>query len=160
MANGVQNRGAKFQICTTAQPNDLTANAFAALTYEDVCCVQELPEFSVEANLLSENCISGERITGVGADEATDFEVTAFYMADCEGQEDLRDIAMAKDGQAYAVRKVYSDGVSGVSTATTVYARVIWTGFSDGGGGIDDFVIHTFSGAVQQDPIFVSPAAV
>lgn len=156
---GVQNRGAKFEICITPQPTDLTEAAFAALAYVDVCCVSELPEFSVEANLLTENCIDGTRLQGVGADEATDFEVSVFYMANCAGQGNLRTIAMAKDGQAYAVRKVYSDG-NASQTATTVYARVIFTGFNDGGGGIDEFVTHTFSGAVQQDPVFVAPAPI
>lgn len=153
---GVQNRGAKFEICTTPQPTDLNEAAFKVLSFVDVCCVSELPEFSVEANLLTENCIDGTRLQGVGADESTDFEVSVFYMADCAGQGSLRTIAMAKDGQAYAVRKIYSDG-SPTKTPTTVYARVIFTGFNDGGGGIDDFVTHTFSGAVQQDPIFVAP---
>lgn len=161
MANGgVQNRNAAFEICLTPQPDDLTEVQFSALTYVDVCCLSELPEFASEAEMISANCIDGTKLVGVGADSDTDFTLSVFYMEDCEGQDELRDMALAKDGVAYAVRKVYSDGVATVSTPTTVYARVVWTGFNDGGGGIDDFVTHTFTGAIRQGPVFVKTAAI
>lgn len=157
--NGTQIRGQQFQICTTPQPSDLTAVQFAALTYVDICCLQETPDFSVEANILTENCIDGRRLVGVGADEASEMEVSFFYMADCPGQDALRALAMAKTNVPYAIRKVYSDGVPGVSTPTTVYARVIISGFTDNGGSLEDFQTHTVGGSVVQDPIFVKPVA-
>lgn len=160
MSNGVQNRNAEFEISITPSQSDLTESQFAALTYAPVCCLSELPEFSSEAELISANCIDGTKLRGLGADSDSDFTLSVFYQSDCEGQDELRDLAEAKDGISYAVRKVYSDGVTGVTTPTTVYARVIWTGFNDGGGGIEDFVTHTFTGAVVQGPLFVKPGPV
>lgn len=159
-SGGVQNRNAAFEICLTPQASDLTDNQFDQLTYVDVCCLSELPEFGSEAELISANCIDGTKLVGVGADSDADFTLSVFYMSDCEGQDELRDMALAKDGVAYAVRKVYSDGVTGTTSPTTVYARVVWTGFNDGGGGIDDFVTHTFTGAIRQGPVFVKAAAI
>ena len=153
-------RGQAFQVCVTPQDSDLTVVQFAALTYVDVCCLQETPEFSVEANIITENCISGERIVGVGADDGTDFEVTWFYDSECVGQDNLRTIGTAKSSQSYAVRKVMADGVTGVSTPTTLYARVIFSGYSHGGIGIDDVQTETVSGSVLQGPIIVKPAPV
>ena len=160
MADKTFIRGQQFQVCATPQNADLTAVQFASLVYIDVCCLQETPEFSVEANVITENCISGERIVGIGADDGTDFEVAYFYDSACSGQDLLRGFGSAKSSTAYAVRKVYNDGVSGVRTPTTVYARVMFSGFTDGGGGIDDVQSHTVSGSVLQGPLFVKPAPI
>lgn len=153
-------RGQSFEVCVTPQSTDLDSNGFAQLTYVDVCCLQETPELSASANVISENCISGERIRGVGADEDTDFEVTWFYDSACAGQDNLRSYGLAKTSQAYAVRKVYADGVSGTTTPTTVYARVIFTGYTDSGIGIDDVQTQSVSGSVVQGPITVKPASI
>lgn len=160
MAEKTFGRGQAFQVCVTPQNADLTPVEFAALVYVDVCCLQETPEFAASANIISENCISGERIRGVGADEDSDFEVTWFYDSACVGQDNLRSYGMAKTSQAYAVRKVYADGVTGVTTPTTVYARVIFSGYTDSGIGIDDVQTQTVSGSVVQGPVTVKPAAV
>lgn len=159
MADKTFLRGQQFQVCVTPQNTDLTPVQFAALDYVDVCCLQETPEFSAEANIITENCISGERIIGVGADDGTDFDVTYFYDSACAGQTNLRDIGLARTSVAYAVRKIYANGTP-TTTPTTVYARVIFSGFTDNGGGIDDVQTHTVSGSVVQGPIFVNPAPI
>lgn len=153
-------RGQQFQVCVTAQTGDLDAAGFGALTYVDVCCLQETPELSSEANIISENCISGERIRGVGADNDTDFEVTWFYDNACTGQDNLRTFGLAKSSVTYAVRKAYADGVAGVTTPTYVYARVIFSGYMDSGIGIDDVQTQGVMGSIVQGPITVKPAAV
>lgn len=160
MAEKTFGRGQTFEVCVTPQNTDLSPIQFASLDYVDVCCLQETPEFSSAANIISENCISGERIRGVGADEDSDFEVTWFYDSACAGQDNLRNFGLAKTSQAYAVRKVYSDGVSSVTTPTTVYARVIFSGYTDSGIGIDDVQTQTVSGSVVQGPVTVKPAPV
>lgn len=160
MANAVGNRGTVVSICATAQDTDLTATQFAALDYVEICCTEEVPEFSSESNMQTGNCISGERLSWVGADAESDFEVVYYYQSSCVGQATLRGLALAKSDRAYAVKKVLNDGVAGVTAPTTSYARVILGGFSDGGGGIDDAVMHTVSGSIIQGPVFVAPAPI
>ena len=160
MADKTGGRGQTFQVCVTPQNTQLTQIQFAALTYIDVCCLQETPEFAAEANIVSENCISGEKIRLVGADEDSDFEVTWFYDSACVGQNTLRGFGLAKTRTAYAVRKVYADGVSGTTTPTTIYARVIFSGYTDAGIGIDDVQTQSVSGSIVQGPVFVGPASV
>ena len=159
MADKTFLRGQQFQVCVTPQNEDLTPVQFAALDYVDVCCLQETPEFSSEANIITENCISGERIVGVGADDGTDFEISYFYDSACTGQDELRTLGLAKSSTSYAVRKIYADATS-TTTPTTVYARVMFSGFTDNGGGIDDVQSHTVSGSVLQGPVFVEPTAI
>jgi len=153
-------RGQTFEVCVTPQNEDLSPSEFAALTYGNVCCLQETPEFSSAANIISESCISGERIRGVGADEDSDFEVTWFYDKACLGQDTLRGFGNAKSSTAYAVRKVYADAVAGVTTPTYVYARVIFSGYTDSGIGIDDVQTQMVMGSVIQGPVTVKPVAV
>lgn len=160
MADKTFGRGQAFQVCTTAQNSVLDATQFGALTYVPVCCLQETPEMSSEANIISENCISGERIRGVGADEDSDFEVTWFYDSACAGQDSLRTFGLAKSSSTYAVRKVYADGVAGTTTPTYVYARVIFSGYTDSGIGIDDVQTQGVMGSVVQGPLTVKPAPV
>ena len=155
----VQIKETTLQISTALPQNeDLTATEFAALTYVDICCPQSLPEFGQETEFLSEHCISGEEITGVGVSTGMETEVPYFYQADCAGQTFLRENVGGHN--AYAMRKVYPDGVAGVTTATTIYTRVKIGGWSDGGGDVDGF--HTFTSSLKmaQDPVFVAPAAV
>lgn len=160
MAEKTFGRGQAFEVCVTAQAEDLDASEFGALTYVPVCCLQETPEMSSEANIISENCISGERIRGVGADNDTDFELTWFYDSACTGQDTLRTLGLAKSSSTYAVRKVYADGVAGVTTPTYVYARVIFSGYMDGGIGIDDVQTQGVMGSIIQGPLTVKPTAV
>lgn len=160
MADKTFGRGQTFEVCTTAQNSDLDALGFGALTYVNICCLQETPEFAAEANIISENCISGEKIRGVGADDDSDFEVTWFYDNACTGQDTLRGYGLAKSSTAYAVRKVYNDGVSGSFTPTYVYARVIFSGYTDSGIGIDDVQTQSVSGSIVQGPLFVKRASI
>jgi len=157
--NGVQNKGIELEISTAAPQNeDLTEAEFEALTYVPICCASELPEFGNETEFLSEHCISGEEVIGIGAATGMETEVSYFYRADCAGQTFLRDNS-GVGMNAYAVRKVYPDGTADF-TASTIYSRVIIGGWNDGGGGVDDFVTHTSSWKMAQDPVFVAPAAI
>lgn len=159
--NGVQNKGIQLQISVTAPKNtDLTAVEFAALTYIDICCPSELPEFGNETEFLSEHCISGEEIIGIGAGTGMETEVAYFYRATCAGQTFLRTQAGAASLNAYAVRKIYPDAVAGATTPTTVYSRVMIGSWNDGGGGVDDFVTHTSGWKIAQAPILVAPGPV
>lgn len=160
MANKVPGRGQLFQVCTTPQNSDLNASQFAALTYVDTCCLVDTPEMGAEVNWISESCISGERIRLPGSDQDSDFEVVWYYDADCVGQDNLRTFGLAKSANAYAVRKVYDDGVSGVSTPTTVYGRVVFGGYVVSGIGIDDVQTESVSGSLVQGPLTVKPAPI
>lgn len=160
MAQKTFGKGQSFQVCTTPQDSDLSAVQFAALTYIDVCCLDETPEFSSESNIISETCISGERIRGVGAPDDSDFTASWYYDSACAGQDSLRSFGLASNGSVYAVRKVYADAVPSVSKATTVYARVIFSGYTNAGIGIDDVQSESVSGSIVQGPVVVKPAPV
>lgn len=160
MAEKTGGRGQKFEVCVTPQSGDLTAVQFAALTYIEVCCLNETPEMAAEANIISENCISGEKIRLVGADEDGDFEVGWYYDSACAGQNTLRTLGLAKTSQTYAVRKVYADGVAAVTTPTTIYARVIFSGYTNAGIGVDDVQSESVAGSIVQGPVFVGPASI
>ena len=160
MADKTGGRGQTLQVCVTPQSSDLTLVQFAALTYIDVCCLQDTTEFASTANIVSETCISGEKIRLVGADEDSDLEVTWFYDSACAGQNSLRTFGLAKSNVAYAFRKVYADGVAGVRTPTTLYIRAIVSGYTDSGIGIDDVQTQSISGSIVQGPLFVGPAPI
>lgn len=160
MADKISGRGQLFQVCVTPQNSDLTNVQFASLTYVDVCCLDETPEFSTEANIISENCISGERIRLPGAPEDSDFEVSWFYDSGCAGQTQLRNLGIAASQNMYAVRKVFADGIAGTRTPTTIYARVVFSGYTNAGIGIDDVQSESVSGAIVQGPVVVLPAAI
>lgn len=153
----VQVKETTLEICVTAQNADLAAAGFAGLTYIPICCPQSLPEFGQESEFLSEHCIDGTELTGVGVSTGMETEVPYFYQADCAGQTFLRSNVGGMD--AYAVRKVYPDATV-TTTATTIYTRVRIGGWTDGGGDVDGFHTHTSSWKIAQDPIFVAPAAV
>lgn len=160
MANGIQNKGVKLEISTALPQNaDLTAVQFAALTYVEICCVSELPEFGQETEWLSEHCISGEEIVGIGAGTGMEIDIPYFYMSGCAGQSFLRTQGLSPTLNAYAIRKVYPDATS-PATPTTVYSRVRIGAWNDGGGGVDDFITHTASAKIVQNPVFVAPAPI
>lgn len=160
MASKTFGKGQLFQVCVTPQSADLNAAAFAMLTYVDVCCLDETPEFSSESNIISETCISGERIRGVGSAEDSDFTVSWYYDSGCAGQDALRGLGQAGTGLTYAMRKVYADGASGVTTPTTIYVRGIISGYTNSGIGIDDVQSESVTGSIVQGPLVVKPAAV
>ena len=153
----VQVKETTLSICVTASNSDLDAAGFAALTYIEICCPQTLPEFGSETNFLSEHCISGEELTGVGVSSGMETEIPYFYQDACAGQAFLRNNVGGMD--SYAIRKVYPDATT-TTTATTIYARVKIGGWTDGGGDVDGFHTHTSSLKLSQDPVFVAPAAV
>lgn len=160
MASKTFGKGQTVGVCVTPQNADLTPIQFAALVYEEVCCLDETPELASESNIISETCISGERIRGVGAAEDSDFTLSWYYDSACEGQDDVRAMGQAGTDQVYAIRKVYADGVAGVTTPTTVYARVIFAGYTNAGIGIDDVQGESVTGSVVQGPVVVKPAPV
>lgn len=162
--NGIINKGSTLAICATPQNEDLTEAQFAALAWVDICCPTELPTFMQESEIVSEFCISGEEITAVGASTGAETELTVFYMADCVGQDHLRTAFAANQNStvAYAVRKQLPDGVTGESTATTVYSRILVTSRSvaGNGGGVNDLVTDTYGWKIVQPPILVKPTTI
>lgn len=157
--NGVQNKGIMLQISVAAPQNvDLTEAQFKALTYIEICCPTELPEFGNETEILSEHCISGEEVVGIGAATGIETEVAYFYRDACAGQNFLRN--NSKDNiNSYAVRKIYPDGTP-TKTASTIYSRVMLKAWNDGGGDVSGFITHTSSWKIMQSPIFVTPAPI
>ncbi len=154
---GVQTKETVLQICTTPQNDDLNAAEFAALTYIEICCARELPEFGNEVEFLSEHCIDGTELTGVGFSSGIETETSYTYMPSCAGQSCLRTNAESKD--SFAMRKRYPDGTVAL-TPTTIYTRVRIGGWMDGGGDGEGFHTHTSSMKLSQKPVFVAPAAI
>lgn len=154
---GVQTKETVLEVCITAQNEDLSAAEFDALAYIEICCVRELPEFGSEVEFLSEHCIDGTELTGVGFSSGAETETTYTYMASCEAQNFLRNNAKSRD--SFAMRKVYPDGTAS-TTPTTIYTRARIGGWMDGGGDGEGFHTHTVTFKLSQDPVFVVPAAI
>jgi|SRR6476659_8329954 len=151
-------KGTKVYVASTPQPEELTQVEFEALTWIEVCCPSESPNFGQEAEIVSEHCISGEEVTFVGAASGAETEMTVFYDAECEGQDIVRE---AFEGQAMAFKKEYSDSPNPVTTTNTIiYTRALVTTFPDAEGGVNDIAAHTFGLKIVQKPILVKPEAV
>lgn len=154
---GVQALETKLQICITPQTADLTAVQFAALTYIDICCLSEVPELGTETEFLSEHCIDGTELTGIGAKTGMETEVSFFYTAGCEGQKFLRD--NGGKNTSYAVRLTYNDATA-TTTPTIIYAQVKIGGYVYGSADKDSFIPHTSSWKISQDPILFAPTTI
>ena len=163
MANGLIYLGATIGICTTPQNADLTQVEFAALTYAEICCPTEIPEVMEEAEIISEFCISGEEQTARGASAGAETEIPYYYKPTCAGQTALRNAygAIGTSNQAYAFKITLNDGVTGVTTPTTIYFRAIVTSKALlTGGGVNDLVTSSAGIKIAQPPILVLPAPV
>lgn len=154
---GVQALETKLQICITPQTADLTAVQFAALTYIDICCLSEVPELGTETEFLSEHCIDGTELTGIGAKTGMETECSFFYKAGCAGQKFLLD----EQGKniSYAIKLTYTDATP-TTTPTIIYAKIKIGGYVFGSADKDSFIPHTSSWKISQDPILVAPSAI
>lgn len=158
MADGLINLNATFAISTTIQDGaDLTATQFAALTYENACCPPSIPDMSMESENLSTHCVSGRRLTSKGVADGSDFEIEVYPTDECLGEVELREAVT--NGEVRAVRVTRANGTL-TTTPTIIYARVRFTGVTYGGGEPNDFVTDTFSGVMEQDPVYVAPTTV
>ena len=159
MAKGTLVKGMTVEVCVTPQPNDLTQLEFEALGYIEVCCPQNAPSFSEEAEIVEEFCISGEAVVGVGAASGSESEMTVFYNADCVGQDIIRN---AFGGSTIlAFRKVYNDSPNPATTTnTTIYARAMISSWAESGDSANDFITNSFTLKLVQPPILVKPTAI
>lgn len=149
------NKGTLVYVSSTPQPAVLTQTAYEAITWELVCCPNELPSFGQEAEIVSEFCVSGEEITFVGAASGAETEISVFYDSECEGQDILR---AAFEGQPYAFKKEYSDSPNpATTTGTIIYTRALVTTFPDTEGGVNDIATHVFGLKIVQPPLLVKP---
>lgn len=158
MAVGLINKGSKVSICITPQTSqDLSAVAYAALTYIEVCCPTEIPEIAEEANMLSQFCISGVEKTAVGTQAGAEFDISFLYEPTCTGQDTLRGAVGTQN--SYALKIERADG-SASQTPSIIYLQAMVGGWTHGGGAPDDFVSDVASLKISQKPILVKPTPI
>src|SRR5690606_39147449 len=156
MAEGHLVKGSTVWISLTPENEDLTQSEFEAIAWVPVCCPATSPSFSEEAEIVSEHCISGEEVSAVGASTGAETELSVFYQHDCEGQDIVRNAFGGSS--AYAMMKDYGDSPNpSTTTSTVIYTRVLVTGWTDGGEGVNDFITHDFNLKIVQPPILVKP---
>lgn len=152
----VTHQGGVFEICTTPQESNLDQTAFEALTYVPVPQVVSAPSFTIEDNILTQNTLDddiAQKQKGFRQAQDTTIEVALISGGD-SGHAALD--AAARTKNAYAVRYILPDPVTGGGTGTTTYARAVIGGGGVGGGGGEDFANRTYAlGVTSQFPIEV-----
>lgn len=154
----IVNKGTLVYVCETPQNSDLTPTAFAALSYDELCCVVTAPSLPESYAQLTAMCLSGTKHVAVGAAEDAEAEIEVYYEANCDGQDTLRDNVGKADN--YAFKVVRTDG-SATQTPTTIYFRgKIRAKNLGSNGGADEWTTDTYTVIIQQGPILVKPVPI
>lgn len=151
---GIVNKGRKFYISTTAEPDDLDESAYSGLSWKEVGCVVNVGETGSAANVLSQDCW-GTKVTQkqVGIINAGDPTVEVGVDYDDEGQIAMR--AAANDGNYYAF-KIENVTLAGQITPVTEYNRGLVLGPVSSNGGVEDWSNETFTLGLVQERIVVN----
>lgn len=154
----IENKGTLLFVCETPQNTDLTAVQFAALVWDPICCLTDVPALGESFAAITAMCMDGTKLSGVGASEDSDFDISVFYESDCDGQDVIRDNVGSNNNFAFKLTR--SDG-SATTTPTTIYVRAKLRAKSLGSnGGADEFTADTYTATISQGPLFVKPAAI
>ncbi|WP_226426534.1 hypothetical protein [Xanthomonas sp. MWU16-30325] len=153
MAEAQTNSGSKLYICATPQNNDLTETQFKALVYVPVAKVGSVGERGLNTNIVTyDTWDTTVALKGKGISNAGDPEVEmARNLAD-PGQIAMRAAGRPNVASAYAFKVERPSG-------ETEYMRGLVAGPRTPGGRNEDFVLHVYSLALNQEPIEV-PAPV
>ncbi|KAF1016178.1 MAG: hypothetical protein GAK31_01667 [Stenotrophomonas maltophilia] len=147
MAEAKTNAGSKLYICAAPKNTDLTETEFKALTFVQVKKVGSIGERGINTNIVQYDTLVA--LKGKGITNAGDPQV--------EVAEDLADpgqIAMRAAGapgvpDAYAFKVERADG-------SIEYLRGLVTGPNVPGGRNEDFILNTYTLALNQQPITVA----
>lgn len=152
------NAGAKLYVCATAQASDLTATAYAGLTWVLVGGVGKIGETGTTTNMLNYNTWDTtvmQKAKGVSDAGNPEIEV-ARDPADA-GQTILRTIADTNLNYAFKIERNDKPNTNAGSKPTTVYNRGLVAGPRTPNGQVEDFDLEIYTLALQQKQIVVAP---
>lgn len=146
MANPFTNSGSTLGICVTPQNENLTATEFAALTYVDIANVGALGERGANTNIVNYDTWNTETtLKGKGITNAGDPQLEVAVDNDDAGQIALKAAGLSRSDN-YAFEVTRPDG-------SVQYLRGLVTGPNEPGGRNEDFVLHTYTLALNQLPV-------
>ena len=148
-AEAKTNAGSKLSICATPQNADLDQAAFTALTYVQVKKVGSIGERGINTNIVQYDTLDTlVALKGKGITNAGDPQVeVAEDLAD-PGQVAMRAAGAPDVPDAYAFKVERADG-------SIEFLRGLVTGPNVPGGRNEDFILNTFTLALNQAPITV-----
>ncbi|PJL44750.1 hypothetical protein [Stenotrophomonas maltophilia] len=149
MTEAKTNSGTKLHICVTPQNEDLTVAEFAALTYVQVKKVGSIGERGINTNIVSYDTLDTlVALKGKGITNAGDPQVEVAEDLTDPGQVALRAAGAPNVPDAYAFKVERADG-------SIEFLRGLVAGPNVTGGRNEDFVLNTFTLALNQAPITV-----
>ncbi len=152
-AEAKTNAGTKLHICATPKNTDLTETEFKALTFVQVKKVGSIGERGISTNIVQYDTLDTlVALKGKGITNAGDPQVEVAEDLTDPGQVALRAAGAPNVPDAYAFKVERADG-------SIEYLRGLVAGPNVTGGRNEDFVLNTFTLALNQAPITV-PAPV
>jgi hypothetical protein len=151
--------GAKFYVCTTPQPEDLTASEFETLTYVEVKGVGSVGERGTATNIVSYDELATEVTQkGKGISNAGDPPIECRRIPSDPGQVAMRAAALTR--YQYAFKLEYADAPDEDTTNTVCFNRGLVTGPTTPAGRNEDFILEVYTLALNQREVIVNPEAI
>jgi hypothetical protein len=150
------NAGGKLFICTTPQPTDLDATAYAGLTWVQIKGVGNHGETGSKTNILNYNTWDTDVIQkGKGTTDAGSPSIEVGRLATDAGQVALRAAALTNYNYAFKIERNDKPNTNVGSKPTTIYNRGLVTGPTHPNGRNEDFDLEIFTLALNQREIVV-----
>ena len=145
--------GVTLHISTTAQNSDLDDHAssgFPSLTYTEVKNVGSIGEYGIDTNMISYDMLStAVSRKAKGITNAGDPEVEVARDDTDPGQLLMRAAGAVSNHNSYAFKVVKQDG-------SIDYLRGLVAGPNSPSGRNEDFDLHVFALALNQEPVHVN----
>jgi hypothetical protein len=149
--------GRKLYVCSTPQPTDLNAAAFAALTWVQVKAVGAHGEAGSNTNILTYDTWDTDVIQkSKGITDAGSPEIELARIPTDAGQIILRAAALTDFNYAFKVEG--NDEPEPGGTPTIIYNRGIVTGPKRPMGRNEDFDLEVYTLGLNQREVVVAPA--
>lgn len=149
-AEAKTNAGSKLSICVTPQNADLDQAAFTGLTYVQVKKVGSIGERGINTNIVQYDTLDTlVALKGKGITNAGDPQVEVAEDLTDPGQVAMRAAGAPDVPDAYAFKVERADG-------SIEFLRGLVTGPNVNGGRNEDFILNTFTLALNQAPITVA----
>lgn len=154
------NAGSKLYVCATPQPTDLTASAFAALTWVLVGGVGSVGETGDNTNILNYDTWDDAVVQKAkGMTDAGSPEIEVARDPSDAGQDILRAAAQTNLYYAFKIEGTDKPNTNPASTPTIRYNRGLVAGPREPNGRNEDFDLEIFTLGLVQKQIKVDPVA-
>ncbi len=150
MPEAQTNSGSTLHICVTPKNEDLDATAFAALTYVQVKKIGNIGERGINTNIVTYDTYDTQvALKGKGITNAGDPQIEMAEVLTDPGQIAMRAAGAPDVPDAYAFKIERASG-------EVEYLRGLVAGPNTPGGRNEDFVLNTYTLALNQAPITVA----